>query len=157
MAALSDDVKVGIVTALACFDSPKQVIEDARARYGITLTYQQVDFYNPSSKNGQRLAVRYKDLFKVTREQFLKDVGSIPIALVAVRLRALDRMMRNAMDKGNAKLAAALMEQAAKEVGGAYTNRRELSGPNGGAIPLLTAPISPDERDELVRRTLAEF
>lgn len=31
-------------------------------------------------------------------------------------------------------LASSLLEQAAKEVGGSYTNRREVTGANGGPM-----------------------
>jgi hypothetical protein len=157
MAALSDDVKVYIVTALACFDSPKQVIADVKEKFGLVVTSQQVDFYNPASKNGQRLAEKYKELFKTTREDFTKNVSAIPIANVTVRLRMLDRMARKAADSNNAKLAAVLMEQAAKEVGGAFTNKREVSGPNGGAIPVASTPVTPEQRDALLAKSLSEF
>lgn len=37
---------------------------------------------------------------------------------------------------GNLVLVGEMCERAAKEVGGAYTNRREMSGPAGGPIPV---------------------
>jgi hypothetical protein len=43
-------------------------------------------------------------------------------------------MYEKASERGNAALAAALLEQAAKEVGGVFTNRRELSGSASGPI-----------------------
>ncbi|KIC21722.1 hypothetical protein, partial [Leisingera sp. ANG-Vp] len=56
----------------------------------------------------------------------------------AVRLRTLQRMAEKAETMGNTVLAKGLLEQAAKEVGNAYTNRRELSGPKGGPMQVRT-------------------
>lgn len=157
MAALPDHVKVHIVTSLACFDTSKDVIADVKEKFGLIVTHQQVSAYDPNTANGARLSEKHKALFVETREKFKANVSAIPIANVTVRLRALDKMARKAVDNGNAKMAAALMEQAAKEVGGAYTNRRELSGPNGGAIPMSSTPVSPEQREALISKTLSEF
>jgi hypothetical protein len=135
MAALNDDVKVYIVTALACFDTPKTVIEDVKEIFGLTLTSQQVDAYNPKSRNGERLSKKFKDLFAQTRAEFLEDAKRVPIANASVRLRKLQRLVDKAESRGNAKMVAELLEQAAKETGGAFTNRRELGGAVGG-VPI---------------------
>jgi hypothetical protein len=43
-------------------------------------------------------------------------------------------MAEKAEAQGNMVLASSLLEQAAKEMGGAFTNRRELTGKDGGAV-----------------------
>ena len=45
--------------------------------------------------------------------------------------------------KVNRPLAIEIIERAAKEMGDAYTNRREISGPGGGPIE-MKAPVAPD-------------
>ncbi len=135
MAALSEDVKIYIVTALACFDAPRTVIADVKDQFGITVTSQQVDAYNPATQNGKRLSKPMKALFELTRTEFLKDATKVPIANAAVRLRKLQRLVDQAENRGNGRMVADLLEQAAKETGGAYTNRRELGGAVG-AVPL---------------------
>jgi hypothetical protein len=50
------------------------------------------------------------------REAFRLDVSDIPISHNAVRLRALAEMVEKAKSRGNFARAAALLEQAAKEV-----------------------------------------
>ena len=45
------------------------------------------------------------------------------------------------MKRKNIVLAASLLEQAAKEQGGMFTNKREVSGPNGGPIPTMPTTI----------------
>jgi hypothetical protein len=47
-------------------------------------------------------------------------------------------MAEKAENHGNMVLAANLMEQAAKEVGDSFTNRRALVGADGGAIEVRT-------------------
>jgi hypothetical protein len=139
MAALSEDIKVYIVTALACFDSTRQVVVDVKEKFGVAVTHQQVSAYDPATINGKRLSKPLKTLFASTREQFLKDAGKIPIAQSSVRLRMLDRNARKAEERGNVALMAQLLEQAAKESGGAYTNKlkHEHTGKDGGPIQSL--------------------
>jgi hypothetical protein len=141
MAALDSDVKVYIVTALACFDSQKQVILDVKEKFSLVVTSQQVSAYDPSTQNGKRLSKEYKGLFDKTRTAFLKDATKIPIANAAVRLRMIERAARKAEERGNVAMMAQLLEQAAKESGGAYTNRHkhEHTGRDGGPIQSILA------------------
>ncbi len=134
MARLDDRIKTRIVQALACYDAPAQVAAAVKDEFGIVVTRQQVQCYDPEKVAGRSLAKRWSDLFFATREAFLRDAASIPIANQSFRLRALQRLYEQASTRGNAALAAAALEQAAKEVGGVFTNRRELSGPAGGPI-----------------------
>ncbi|ELY5205580.1 DUF2280 domain-containing protein, partial [Yersinia enterocolitica] len=66
------------------------------------------------------------DLFNSTRSRFQTEISDIPIANRAYRLRALDRMATKAESMKNFAMTAQLMEQAAKEVGDAYTNRQKV-------------------------------
>ena len=56
-------------------------------------------------------------------------------------------MVDKAENMSNLALASQLLEQAAKEVGGHYTNKREFSGPNGG--PIQTYDLSKADDDDL--------
>ncbi|WP_237143578.1 hypothetical protein [Phyllobacterium zundukense] len=47
-------------------------------------------------------------------------------------------MAEKAETQGNMVLAANLLEQAAKEVGDAFTNRRALVGADGGPVEVRT-------------------
>jgi len=135
---LAPDVQTYIVQALACFDSPKTVADAVKAEFGVVVTRQLVETYDPNKKASNRLAAKWVALFKATRTEFLEDTSKIAVSHRAVRLRALQRMAEKAENMGNMALAASLFEQIAKEMGDAYTNRRELTG-KGGA-PLPTAP-----------------
>ena len=136
MAALDVKVKRYIVQALACFDTPSQVAVAVKDEFGFTITRQQVATYDPTKVNGRGLSKELKALFEDTREKFKAEVESIPVAQQSYRLRVLNRMVQAAEASNNRPLVAQLLEQAAKEVGGAYTNRREHSGPAGSPIPV---------------------
>src|SRR3954452_10970604 len=46
---LTDDVKTFIVRTLAAFDTPSQVARLVKAEYGIDVSRQQVEVYDPGS------------------------------------------------------------------------------------------------------------
>ncbi|MBK2493745.1 DUF2280 domain-containing protein [Klebsiella pneumoniae] len=140
MAALKPEVKAAIVQMLACYDTPSQVVEAVQKDFGIAITRQQVETHDPTKVSGKTLAKKWVDLFNRTRDRFLNEISDIPIANKAYRLRVLQRMSTTAEGMKNLGMTAQLLEQAAKEVGDAYTNKHkfEHSGPNGGAIQTIT-------------------
>ncbi len=131
MAALKADIKAFIVQALACFDTPTQVVEAVKAQYGVEITRQQAETHDPTKFAGRELGSKWVALFHESRARFKEETVNIPIANRAYRLRALDRMAARAEGMKNMALAAQLLEQAAKETGGAYTNRREIEHSGG--------------------------
>lgn len=141
MAKLNEAEQRFIVQALACYDTPTQVADAVKEEFGLEVTRQQVAAYDPTKVTSKALAKKWRDLFASTRERFRKEVAEIPIADQAYRLRQLHRMVQEAMRRKNIVLAASLLEQAAKEQGGMFTNRREVSGPNGGPIPTMPTTI----------------
>ncbi|OHV81625.1 DUF2280 domain-containing protein [Rhizobium sp. LCM 4573] len=133
-AKLTDEVKTYIVQALACFDSPSIVAAAVKKEFGVEVSRQLVESHDPNKKAASGLAPKWRVLFEETRKTFLEDTASIAISHRAVRLRALQRMAEKAETQGNMVLASSLLKQAAEEVGNAYTNKRELTGPGGGPI-----------------------
>lgn len=126
--SLVDEVKTFIVQQLACFDSPAAVAEAVKKEFGLSVSRQAIEAYNPTRRAGERLAEKWRTLFDASRKRFVDDTAGIGIAHKAVRLQRLDRMQLKAEAQGNLKLAAELGEMGAKEQGGAYTNTRVLSG-----------------------------
>ncbi|HED3851508.1 TPA: DUF2280 domain-containing protein [Enterobacter soli] len=149
MAALKGEVKAFIVQSLACFDTPSQVVELVKKEFGLSITRQQVESHDPTKANGRGLAKKWVELFHETRKRFQTELSDIPIANKAYRLRALDRMMTRAEGMKNMALAASLMEQAAKEVGDAYSNKQKVehTSPDGTMTPQPTIiqllPVEP--------------
>lgn len=140
MAALKPEVKAAIVQMLACYDSLSIVVESIQKDYGLKVTPQQVESHDPTKVSGKGLAKKWVDLFNATRKRFQTELSDIPIANKAYRLRALDRMMTRAEGMKNMALAASLMEQAAKEVGDAYSNKQKVehTSPDGSMSPRPT-------------------
>ncbi|HBY4042799.1 TPA: DUF2280 domain-containing protein [Klebsiella pneumoniae] len=140
MAALKPEVRAFIVQELACFDTPSQIVESVQKEFKVQVTRQQVASHDPTKAAGKGLAQKWVDLFNRTRDRFLNEISDIPIANKAYRLRVLQRMSTTAEGMKNLGMTAQLLEQAAKEVGDAYTNKHkfEHSGPNGGAIQTIT-------------------
>lgn len=141
MAKLTEHHKRFIVQALACWDTPSEVVGALREEFGLDVHRTQVAQYDPTKAAGQRLAKKWRDLFEVTRERFRQEVAEIPIADQAFRLRALGKIYERHLSRGNVVGAAAVLEQAAKEAGGAYTNRREHTGVGGGPIEQKTVVV----------------
>lgn len=124
MAALKSDVKAFIVQALACFDTPSQVSQAVKQEFDIDVTRQQVEQHDPTKRAGANLAAKWRTLFEDTRKRFREEVAEIPIANRAFRLRGLGRMAEKAEGMRNLALTAQLYEQAAKECGDVYVNRK---------------------------------
>lgn len=145
MAALKPEVKAYIIQMLACYDTPSQVVEAVQKDFGIAITRQQVETHDPTKVSGKTLAKKWVDLFNRTRDRFLNEISDIPIANKAYRLRVLQRMSTTAENMKNIGMTAQLLEQAAKEVGEAYTNRQKVehTGANGG--PIESTTLTKDE------------
>lgn len=124
MAALKDEVKLFIVQALACYDTPTQVAKAVKEEFGLDVLRQQVACYDPNCYVGRNLSQKWRTVFNDTRAKFRDEVAEIPIASRAFRLRALARMAQQAEGMRNIALAVQVIEQAAKEVGDVYVNRK---------------------------------
>lgn len=136
MAALRDEVKAFVVQALACFDTPSQVVASVKERFGLEVTRQQCEAYDPTKYVGRNLHVKWQTLFNDTRKRFREETAEIPIANRAYRLRAMNRFVERAETMKNIGLAMQILEQAAKEVGDVYVNRHRKDEPDDEpAIP----------------------
>ncbi|HEY0915885.1 MAG TPA: DUF2280 domain-containing protein [Solimonas sp.] len=123
MAKLVPGVKRFIVQALACYDTPTQVVEAVKEEFGLDVTRMQVSAYDPDKKMGENLSAELVSLFRETRKKFKDETENIPIAQRAYRLRVMQRVVAKAETSRNMALALQVLEQAAKETGDAYVNR----------------------------------
>jgi len=140
MAALKSEVKAFIIQSVACYDTPTQVVDTVLKEFGVKITRQQVEQNDPTKVSSKGLAKRWVDLFHSTRERFQNEISDIPIANKAYRLRVLDRMAASTEKVKNYGMTAQLMEQAAKEVGDAYSNKQKVehTSPDGSMTPRPT-------------------
>jgi hypothetical protein len=139
---MTDDIRVFVIQALASFDGPSQVVEAVKNEYGVQLTPQAVQCYDPTKHAGRNLKPKWRAIFEKARKMFIEDSSSIPIAHRSTRLRALQRMAQAAEKARNYPLAAQLHKQAAEEMGNAYTNRREITGKDGKDLPVAAPAVA---------------
>lgn len=124
MAALRDEVKLFIVNALACYDAPTAVAEAVKLEFGLEVSRQQVSCYDPNTYVGRKLSAKWRKIFEQTRAAFRERADEIPIASKAFRLRTISRVVTKAESMRNLPLVLEALEQAAKEVGDVYVNRK---------------------------------
>ena len=139
---MTDELKAYVVQALASFDSPSQVAAALKEEFGIELSPQAIQTYDPTKHAGRNLSERWRVYFEQSRKAFIEDTSAIPIAHRSTRLRALQRMASAAEKARNFPLAAQLHKQAAEEMGNAYTNRREVTGKDGKDLPALAPAVA---------------
>jgi hypothetical protein len=119
---LTDEIKEFIVRSLARYETPSQVAEAVAVTFGVAVSRQQVYRYDPACS--QPPAQRWRDLHAVARAKFLAETAEIGIAHKAVRLRKLDDWVNRADENDDVRLVVKLLEQAARECGGVYENRK---------------------------------
>jgi hypothetical protein len=148
MPTLTDEIRTFIVKALACFDTPSQVVDAVKTNFNIEITRSHVYAYDP--KSSQRMSPRWREIHAAARQAYLREVAEIGIAHKVVRLAMLDRMAHHAMSNNYCTRAAAFLEQAAKECGGIYENRRPVILQLHEQPPALTEPSSLPKGPEAV-------
>jgi hypothetical protein len=107
------------------------------ATFGIAISRQRVYRYDPACS--QPPAQRWCDLHAVARAKFLAEIAEIGIAHKAVRLRRLDHQANQAEETDVVRLVLTLLEQAAKECGGVYENRKNPL--SSAVLPLGEPPV----------------
>ncbi len=158
MADLTDDQKRFIVKALAQFRTPTEVIALFRDEFetDADLNTRRVRGYDPT-RACYSAGPEWIELFETTRHAYIHDVSAIPIANQGFRLNMLLQMASDARKAGNRGQAAQLLKQAAEEVGGAYTNERNVKvEKTGGGFKDLTAEERRQAVAEMIRETMAK-
>jgi hypothetical protein len=149
---LTNQQKAWIVGAFARFDGVAEVCRSFKDEYGLDLSKSHALAYNPGGAS-YRGAPKWHDLFERERKAFLDNVSAIGIANKTVRMARLEKLCVIAMERKNVKLAAELMEQAAKEMGEVFTNRREVKSESKLSLSHLTTE---ELRNEIIS-DLAKF
>ncbi len=149
MAALKEPVKIFIVQALACRDTPQEVVEQVKQEFGVDISRSQCECYDPTKYSGRNLSKKFVELFKSTREKFDEGLIDIPIANKYYRLKQYQRQLEKTR---NVKTALKILEQAAKDIGGQFTNRQEITGKDGGPVQTVNSEIPVPMEDYLKAR-----
>ena len=149
MAALKEPVKIFIVQALACRDTPQEVVEQVKQEFGVDISRSQCECYDPTKYSGRNLSKKFVELFESTRERFDEGLIDIPIANKYYRLKQYQRQLEKTR---NVKTALKILEQAAKDIGGQFTNRQEITGKDGGPVQTVNSEIPVPMEDYLKAR-----
>lgn len=129
MAEVTVEIQFHIVRSLAVFNRPTDIIKSVKDNFGIDVSSQQVAYYDPSNKVSRDLRQELRDEFERTRKEFLANSENIPIANKVFRLNELQRIIDT--HHKNPVMVMSALEQAAKEVGGLYTNKKDPSSSDG--------------------------
>jgi hypothetical protein len=128
------------------FTEPTEIVKQLEQTFKVKSSLSQVCYYDP--KYG-KISAELKALFEETREKFLKEISAIPIANEAYRIRVLQNALERQLGSRiiNEPLVLDILEQAAKERGKMFTNRREFTGANGKPLfdPLMLARTVMDD------------
>lgn len=140
MAALKEPVKIFIVQALACRDTPQEVADIVKQEYGIKIERSQVALYDPTKAAGKNLSKKFVDLFYETREKFDAGLIDIPITQKYYRLKQYQKHLEK--NARNTVMSLNIMKQAAQDLGGQFTNRQEITGKDGKPIETVSSNVS---------------
>ena len=154
MAALKEPVKIFIVQALACHDTPQEVADQVLQEFGVKIDRKQCQLYDPTKAAGKNLSKKFVELFHKTRADFDAGLIDIPIANKHYRLKQYQKQLeRNAK---NTVMSLKILEQAAKDCGGQFTNKQEITGAGGGPIQNENTVVV-TATDEQVRQAINEL
>ncbi|ENX02329.1 hypothetical protein F900_01393 [Acinetobacter modestus] len=154
MAALKEPVKIFIVQALACRDTPQQVVDHVKQEFDLVISRSQCQSYDPTKYSGRNLSEKFVKLFNETREKFDDGLIDIPIANKHYRMRQYDKLLNKAK---NIPMALRIMEQAAKDSGGLFTNRKEITGANGGPVETVQSQTTVEDYLKAREKALDEY
>jgi len=155
MAVLKKEIKLFIVRSLARFNTPTETAELVNQDYGVQVTKQQCEKYDPTKRAGENLSDELKAEFEVTRKDFLEKPQNIPIANLTVRLQRLENQYQK---HGKNRVAALnILKQAAEDMGGKYTNRQEITGKDGKPIETINQNVPTDSYLKAREQVLNEY
>lgn len=124
-----------VVKLIAQYEPLQDIADMLKEVFNIEVTLQALEYYDPTKVAGRGLTDKWKTLFEEERAAFLKnEKKAIPLANRAVRLKKLQKAALAYERNGNYIGMANMLERIAKEVGGSFTNRREVTGKNRGPI-----------------------
>ena len=140
MAALKEPVKIFIVQALACRDTPQEVAELVSQEFGVKIDRVQCSTYDPTKQRGKNLSKKFVDLFYESREKFDAGLIDIPITQKFYRLKQYQKHLEK--NARNTVMSLNIMKQAAQDLGGQFTNRQEITGKDGKPIETVSSNVS---------------
>lgn len=155
MAALKEPVKIFIVQALACRDTPQEVAEQVLQEFGVKVDRKQCQSYDPTKVAGKNLSKKFIELFNKTRADFDAGLIDIPIAQKYYRLKQYQKHLEK--NARNTVMSLNIMKQAAQDLGGQFTNRQEITGKDGKPIETVNSNVPTDSYLKAREQVLDEY
>lgn len=119
MAALKTHQKELIVMNLAMFKTPTEVQTILREQEEIDVPLTSIIYYSPD--HSPKLAKKWRHLHSDTRDKYIEETSTIPIANKGFRLQEMQRNYFHLRNQGNIVGAQAVLTDAAKEANDFYS------------------------------------
>lgn len=132
MASLKTHNKELIVSNLSMFKTITEVQTILREQEGLEVPLTSIIYYNPD--NSPKLAKKWRHQFSDTRQKYIDEIATVPIANKGFRLREMQRNYLYLRNEGNILGAQSILEQAAKEVGGDFVGSEQGRTPTGETV-----------------------
>jgi hypothetical protein len=132
---LSKEAQLFVVQGLARWETLLEVAAAVKEVYGIEVSKQAVHHYHPQVN--PNLSEPLKAAFAGERKRFIAEVESHSIAHQSYRIQELAKIYRSTRSPA---LQLQALEQAAREMGGAFTNRREVGVEPLGDLAIIIRP-----------------
>lgn len=142
MAALKEPVKIFIVQALACRDTPQEVTELVKQEFNVEISRSQCQSYDPTKYSGRNLSKKFVQLFHETRQKFDDGLIDIPIANKYYRLKNYQQQLER--NKRNTVMTLKILRQAAEDTGGVYTNKQTIDNTSSDGSMTPVPALTPD-------------
>jgi hypothetical protein len=121
---LTDQQRIYVVRRLAAYDKPGEIAKSLAQEFGVTISINAIEGYNPGLSAGRNLAQRWRDLFAQAREAYLESTAEIGVAHKAVRIRLREGYAHRAFEEGQFKAASDILDAIARDVGDAFDKRK---------------------------------
>jgi hypothetical protein len=145
---LPEEIKRFIIMLCARWERPTAIAKMVKGQFGIDVSPQAMEGYDPMKRVGRNLSRPHQELFFAERERFTREIDAIPIAHAAYRIGKLQQYAEWAEQSGELGLAMAALKQAAQDLGGQFTNNVNVSETITKA-PVDLSHLDSDERDAL--------
>lgn len=152
MAVLKDTQKQFLITRLAKFRSPSEVVVEFTEHFGASIDIKQVVTYDPTRATFAG-GPKWRSLFDAVREDHIKNVDAVEGAHQGFRMQMLQDMATQAYKRKNFAQAQSILKQMAEEVGGVLTNERHMKIDKSDGFRAL----EPEERRDRIKDIMAEI
>lgn len=152
---LSNEQKTYVVRRLAAYDKPAAIAQSLKDVFGVTISPQAIEHYDPDRPAGHDLAPQWREVFRAARKAYIAETADIGNMDKPVRMRLRERMAIAAWEEGNYKLANDILDSIAKEAGDAFAGRNrheQFGGIQPTAIVTFTGPAEAQPAPEAADR-----